>query len=378
MLNQEAAKKLLNPPKPIFNRTMIGLLLGLLVLLLIFYLFSDIVLYLVISLVITSILRTPTNYISQFQFYGLRIPRVFATLISFMILLSVIGLFIYLFVPLVQDQVAVISRIDFKTWTAQVVVPIEFLENLLLEYNIVSGEQGFLKEEMRRSIASIFESFKVGNFLNNLLGITGSFLVGAIAVSFITFFLLYEKGLVKKTIIPFIPNKYFEVFIAAMSKIERLLSNYLLGLLLQMVSIFSIASFGLLLVGIEYAVTIAVFAAVANLIPFLGPILGASFGLIVGLSTGGDFASSQDYLFMVTKIVSVFAVVQLSDNLLLQPLIFSKSVKAHPLEIFLIVFVGASLANAVGMIAAIPAYTIIKVSAVEFFKGLRQYQVFRS
>jgi predicted PurR-regulated permease PerM len=82
---------------------------------------------------------------------------------------------------------------------------------------------------------------------------------------------------------------------------------------------------------------------------------------------------------LLLKIVSVFGVVQLTDNIIIQPLIFSKSVKAHPLEIFLIVFVGASLTGGpVGMILAIPAYTLVKVSFSEFYNGYKKYQVFKN
>ena len=201
-----------------------------------------------------------------------------------------------------------------------------------------------------------------------------------LAVLFITFFILYEKGGIRRYLLSLVPNRYFEVTIVAVTKIERMLSNYLLGILLQMISIFTVAAFGLILVGVDYAITIAVFAAVMNLVPFLGPMMGALFGLIVGISTNSELAeaNSELYLILMGKIIAVFAVVQLADNLFLQPLIFSKSVQAHPLEIFLIVFVGANLAGAVGMILAIPTYTILKVSFTEFFKGYKQYRIFRN
>ena len=175
-----------------------------------------------------------------------------------------------------------------------------------------------------------------------------------------------------------IPNKYFEVSIAALDKIERLLSNYLLGLSFQVLVIFTMASVGLTIMGIKYSLTIALFAALANLIPYAGPLLGSAFGIIVGLSTSGDLVTSNDYIFLIVKVVSVFSVIQLTDNILLQPLIFSKSVKVHPLEIFVIIFAGASIAGIPGMIAAIPAYTIIRVSIVELRRGYKQYSIFRS
>ena len=230
-------------------------------------------------------------------------------------------------------------------------------------HNISGEEPGFLVDALRQKLISFISTIRFSNILNELLSITGNFFVGFLAVTFITFFFLYEMGYLRKQLISFIPNKYFEVTIAAYNKIERLLSNYLVGLLIQMTTIFTMASIGLSIFGIKYALTIALFAAVANLIPYLGPILGASFGIIVGISTGTrSLFTQQDYLLLIIEIASVFAIVQVTDNIVLQPLIFSKSVKAHPLEIFIIIFAGASLAGILGMIIAIPVYTVLRVS----------------
>ncbi len=349
-----------------------------LVLALLSYIFTEIVGYIALSIVLSALLRTPTNYISQFQFYGLKVPRVIATLVAFSLIFGLVSLFIYLFVPLVSTQIKVISSLDFDKFLNNLISPLTWLEDFLISNGILAQERGFLIDNIKDWLTKLVDNFEVSTVLRGIFEFTGSFLVGLLAVLFITFFILYEKGLFRRRLISLIPNRYFEVSIAALSKIEKLLSNYLLGLLLQMISIFSIASFGLLIVGVEYAVTIAVFAAVANLIPYLGPILGASFGLLVGLTTDTSLAESQDYIILISKILAVFSVVQLTDNIFLQPIIFSRSVKAHPLEIFLIVFVGASLGGTLGMIVAIPFYTILKVTFIEFYQGYQQYQVFRN
>ncbi len=248
-------------------------------------------------------------------------------------------------------------------------------EDLLKNYRIIKQDSGVV--DIARSYAlddNGLADLKIGSILNDLLTFTSSFFITLLAVLFITFFFLYEKGSIRKYLLSLIPNRYFEVTIVAVTKVEKLLSSYLLGIFLQMISIFSIASFGLILMEVEYAVTIAAFAAVVNLIPFLGPLLGALFGILVSLSTIGV---QEDSFILIAKVAIVFGIVQIADNLFLQPLIFSRSVKAHPLEIFLTVFVGATIAGAIGMIFAIPAYTILKVSSAELMRGYREYRVFR-
>ena len=144
-----------------------------------------------------------------------------------------------------------------------------------------------------------------------------------------------------------------------------------------MIAIFSMASIGLSIFGVKYSLVIAVFAALANLIPYAGPILGASFGILVGVSTMPISIGTPEFYWLIIKIVSVFSVVQVTDNIVLQPFIFSRSVKVHPLEIFVIIFAGASLGGIPGMIAAIPVYTVIRVSVKEFIQGYKQYHIFK-
>ena len=341
------------------------------------WLFTEIFIYIFIAVVLSAILRPLTNLISRVHVFKQRIPRFLTVLLSFAIFIAFISVFVVLFIPLISDQIQVIGRINYEELYNRATIPLKDLEDFMIQNNVTADEPGFLVDALRQKLINFISTIRISNIINELLSFTGNFFVGVLAVTFITFFLLYEMGYMRKQLISLIPNKYFEVTIAAYNKIERLLSNYLVGLLIQMFAIFSIASVGLSILGIKYALTIALFAAVANLIPYLGPILGASFGIIVGISTGADIITQQDLLFLTIKIAAVFAVVQLIDNLVLQPLIFSKSVKAHPLEIFIIIFAGASLAGIPGMIVAIPVYTVLRVSFAELYSGYRSYKVFR-
>lgn len=301
-----------------------------------------------------------------------------AILVAYGALASLISMFVIVFIPLISEQSTVISSLDYDEITTEILGPIQSVEEFLIEKKLSEESPGFMVKTIRDALTkAIKEDVNVQNIINSIVATTSSFLIGMLAISFITFLLLYEKGLLRNSIISNIPNRYFEVSIGALNKIEKLLSNYLLGLTFQVFAIFAIAAIGLSILGVKYALTIALFAAFANLIPYAGPILGSVFGIMVGLSTGTDLITTNDYVFLVTKIIGVFTVVQLTDNIILQPVIFSKSVKVHPLEIFVIIFAGASIAGVSGMIAAIPVYTILRVSVTELRKGYKQYYIFR-
>lgn len=319
-----------------------------------------------------------TNRIAKFEVLNRSVPRPIAILLSFSTVVGVLGAFITLFIPLISHQIDIISTLDFDNVFNDFFAPVSSIESFLIRNDLTSEPEGFLMQNIHDGLFNFFRKIQFTEIINGLFSVAGNLFIALLAITFITFFLLYENGIIRRQFIAVIPNQYFEVFISGLYKIETLLSNYLLGLLFQMISIFTLASIGLTIVGIDYAVTIAIFAAVANLIPYLGPILGGIFGVFVAISTTGDFTFSNDAIILIIKVFSVFAVVQVADNVFLQPLIFSKSVKAHPLEIFVIIFVGATIAGIPGMIAAIPVYTIIRVSSTEIYAGFNKYRVFKS
>ncbi len=358
------------------NKRLILLGLGIFIAAILSWFFSTIVGYFIVAMVFSAVLQIPTNYIGQIQIAGVHLPRAISVILSFTIFAGIIALFVLLFIPLVSEQIEFISALDYNSLFNNIISPVDYIESFLLDRKWVNKQKGFLMTELQNYFFNFFKEMNIEKVINKILNTASTVLIGTISVVFISFFLLYEKGLFRRNIIALIPNAYFEVSISAIYKIEKLLSNYLFGLLIQMFSIFTLVSIGLIFSEVKYAVTIAIFAAIANLIPYIGPILGASFGLIVSLSTQLQQGQDMTFSILAIKVIIVFLVVQFSDNLLLQPIIFSRSIKAHPLEIFSVVFMGAALAGAVGMIFAIPVYTILRVTALEFWKGYKKYRIF--
>jgi predicted PurR-regulated permease PerM len=360
------------------SRTLIYIGVFVLILIVLIWYFSNIVIYVSLSMVFATLLRPLTNRISKFEINRRSIPRPIAILISYSAFFAIIFAFITLFIPLISSQIEVLSSLDFDTVYKNLYGPVKSFEAFIIKNNITDMDAGFLSQTIHDKLFGVFKRIQISELINGFFSVAGSLFVGFIAILFITFFLLYEDGILRRQVISIVPNRYFEVFISALYKIEKLLSNYLNGLLLQIISIFTLSGLGLTIMGFDYALTIAVFAAVANIIPYLGPIIGASFGVLVLISTQGEMTFSNDTVLMILNVLSVFAIVQIIDNIILQPLIFSKSVKAHPLEIFVIIFAGATIAGIPGMIAAIPVYTIVKVSTSEINTGFKRYKVFKS
>ena len=111
-----------------------------------------------------------------------------------------------------------------------------------------------------------------------------------------------------------------------------------------------------------------------NVIPYLGIIIAMLFGVMITISSNLDLDFSTQVTPMIIKVLLAFAGTQLIDNLLVQPYVYSKSVKAHPLEIFLVIMIAGKIGGVLAMLIAVPVYTSLKVIAKVFFNQWRIVQ----
>jgi predicted PurR-regulated permease PerM len=182
-----------------------------------------------------------------------------------------------------------------------------------------------------------------------------------------TFFFLKDRISFVIAFKKIIPDSHETQILNSLDKINHLLSRYFIGLLLQLFIVFVLYLIVLLIFGIQNAIVIAFLCAILNIVPYLGPLIASVLAALLTMLNylGNDF---QSEILPVTIYVLIgFWIVQMIDNNLSQPIIFSKSVSSHPLEIFLVILIAGFLSGIVGMIIAVPLYTILKVIGKEFF-----------
>ena len=234
-------------------------------------------------------------------------------------------------------------------------------------------KEGIL-DEVKKKMLSFLNPSKIQNLISSILGFGTNFVVTCMSVLFVAFFFLKENGLFKKILSSFLPDTYETQAVKAVEDSKELLVRYFFGVFIQVLLITLLLALVLKVLSIESALLIAFFAALMNVIPYMGPILGAGFGMLVVLTThiGGSFY--QDILPDLIKILCVFMGMQMLDNFVIQPNIFSKSVKAHPLEIFIVILMGAKIGGILGMVVAIPVYTVLRVLAKVFLSEFKVVQ----
>jgi predicted PurR-regulated permease PerM len=270
---------------------------------------------------------------------------------------------ISLFIPLIAEQGNNLSLLDIGA----------FEEKLELLYREVSSYFGRpvppLEEFIKDQELNLIEGLEVGfipQFLNSVMSVLSNLSIGLFSVLFISFFFLKDSKLLQKVIVSLVPDDQEQGIINSIHKIKILLSRYFVGLLVQLSVLFLIYTITLLLVGIDNPLVIAFLCALFNVIPYLGPIIGAVIMVLLTMTSqlGADFSSAilPDVGWVLLGVV----IGQLIDNFFSQPLIYSSSVRSHPLEIFLVIIIAGLLFGIVGMILAIPGYTVIKVIFKEF------------
>ena len=204
-------------------------------------------------------------------------------------------------------------------------------------------------------------------------GLVGQLLSGLtlfIIVPFALFFFLAEGRTIKRAIIEQVPNRYFELILNLLHRIDRQLGSYMRGMMLSVIIVSLLSSTGLYIIGLEHFLVIGLLAGLANVIPYMGPAIGIIAGVVAAVLQYSALSFG-----VVIPVIIVFAIVQLVDNVFVAPMVVGRSVNLHPLLVIFAVFVGSELFGAVGMLLAVPTTAVIKVSVRTIYEGWRSYSV---
>lgn len=192
-------------------------------------------------------------------------------------------------------------------------------------------------------------------------------LVDLALIPFVLFFLLKDGPALRHRLIGAVPNRYFELALTLCHKVDGQLGGYLRGQFVAALVVAVQATAVLWLLGVPYFVLIGLVAGLTNMIPYVGPVVGGALATVVTLATGGG---GQQALL----VAGAFALIQVVDNAVVQPLVLARHVALHPLLILLSVFVGGRLFGPLGLLLAVPAAAALKVVVVETVRTLRHYR----
>ena len=335
----------------------LGILLGITLVLFFLYKIQSVIVYIAVAAVISLIGRPIVIFFKR----KLKFNTTVAVVITMVLLIGLLVGLVGLFIPLVVEQGKNLALLDID----QLQNNVQNLYNevvLYFEFNNIDVQQS-IKDS---GLLSKIDFALIPDYLNKVVSGLGSFSIGLFSVLFISFFFLKDSQLFENGIMTFVPNGNESRTKRSFTKIKDLLSRYFVGLIFQILILFIIYTIVLLIFGIKNAVVIAFLCALLNLVPYVGPLVSGFLMLLLSMSSNLGESFSDVILPKTSYVMIGFVLAQLVDNFFSQPFIFSKSVKSHPLEIFLIIIISGILFGIVGMIIAVPTYTAIKVILKEF------------
>jgi predicted PurR-regulated permease PerM len=338
--------------------------------------FREIVVYILVSGVLSIIGRPLVDLFCRIRIRKLEFPRALSALLTLIIIWGVIVLFFYIFIPLVTGQIDQFSSIDSSKIVKLVEDPIRRIEALFRAFNKDITKEVSIQDYIISKVAGVLNINLIQNFIGSIANILGNILVAIFSITFITFFFLKDQRLFFESILIWVPDKYVDNVTRALYSIKRLLTRYFIGIMIQSTCIMILITIGMTIVGIDFqqALVMGLILGIINVIPYVGPWLGLFIAIIMGVASHMNQDFSTVVLPLVWYMIIVEAITHTIDNVVFQPVIFSSSVKAHPLEIFIVVLAAGFAAGVPGMILGIPAYTVLRVFAREFFNNFKAVQ----
>ena len=352
------------------------IILGVALLLACAWYFRSIVVYILISGVLSIMGHPLVDLFCRIKIKKWTFPRPLSALLTLFIIWGAIITFFATFIPLVTTQLNYFSTIDSERIVQLIREPIEKIEQLFLILNKDAANQISIQGYIAQKISEVLNINMVQNFLRSIFGTLGNLMIAAFSISFITFFFLKDQRLFFESILMWVPDKFTENVTRALHSVQRLLTRYFIGIIIQSTCILILITLGMTIVGINFkqALVMGVILGILNVIPYVGPWLGLFIALIMGIASHINMDFHEVVVPLITYMIIVEIITHLIDNIVFQPVIFSNSVKAHPLEIFIVVLAAGFAAGIPGMIFGIPAYTVLRVFAREFFYNFKAIQ----
>lgn len=336
--------------------------------------FKSVIAYILIAVVVSLIAKPLMGMMQRITVRGRKAPDWFLAALSLLIVLTSLACIASMIVPIVSSMLKNVSLVNIETSVKNIAIPLADLNTFIREHFPQSGP------DFRIEIALFSELQKLINAsqFSNLIGTAASFItnlgIGLFSVVFIGFFFIKDDGLFTEIVCALVPDRHEETTEKAISDIGHLLSRYFIGVILEVIGVALINFLGLLFIarlGFNAAISIAFLTGIFNIIPYVGPLMGGALGTILGItikySSATPLGLDVNFWLFTAILVAIFCFTQLVDNFLYQPLIYSTSIKAKPLEIFIVLLVVGHIGGPLAMIVAIPIYTVVRVIAFRFF-----------
>ena len=332
--------------------------------------FRSVLIYIIAAFVVSLIGRPIMMVLKRLRIKGHSAPDWLLTILTIIIIFAILGLIVTQAFPVVIGIIRDASLLSDSG--AGEGLALEQLNQWLIGLFPALGEDFNGVELLMGQLKQVLNLSSVSSVIGSVASVVTSLAVGIFSIIFISFFFIKDSTLFSRIVGALVPDRIEASVGKAIGEIEILLSRYFVGLIIEIVGVALVDFLGLWLIarrGFSYAIGIAFIAGMLNVIPYVGPFAGQVIGVVLGLIIKYGTGAGLDVNIWIFALIifGVMMAAQLIDNFVYQPLIYSTSIKASPLEIFIVLLAAGHIGGAFGMFVAIPAYTVLRVVASRFF-----------
>ena len=340
--------------------------------------FRDIIAYILAAVVVSLIAKPLVKALKKISIKGKHAPDWLLAALALILVLACFLTFAYIVVPIAGGIIKNISLGNIETSVKSIAGPLADLNTFLTQTFPRLGEDFRIEVAVVQEMQHMFNLSQFSSLIGSAASFFTSLAIGLFSVEFISFFFIKDAGHFTEIVCALVPDKHEETTEKALSDIGHLLSRYFIGVLLEVIGVALINFLGLSLIarlGVNAALGIAVITGILNVIPYVGPLIGVVTGTILGLiikySSLVPLGLDVGFLAFTAILIAILFFTQLVDNFVYQPLIYSTSIKAKPLEIFIVLLMVGYIGGPLAMIIAIPSYTVVRVIAFRFFGHIK-------
>ena len=342
--------------RPIYiNITVLSVIKILLVFVLFYFLFlvRDILAILFVALILASAVDPWVDKMQE-----KKIPRLVSILFIYIIMFLVIGTTLYLIIPPIIKQMGELTN-NFPAIFEKVISGFELLKEYTAQHGIL--------DNVRQGLGTISSNLQnaAGGIFSTVTGIFGSIFTFFL-VLVMTFYMVVEENAIKKIIWSVVPKDHQVYTMNLINRMQKKVGLWLRGQLILSLIIFSLTFIGLSILGVEYALVLALVAGLTEFVPYLGPLLAAIPAVFLALTQSPMLA-----LFVIV----LYYVIQMVENNIIVPKLMQKVVGLNPIISIAVLLIGFKIAGVVGAILAIPVATAVSVFIKDIFDKNKNEQI---
>jgi len=320
-------------------------------------LFSTLFFPIIITGFLYFLLNPIVNFLQKYK-----VPKTLAIIIIFVVVIGLIILVIGSVIPMISKQITELFS-NIPNYADQA---ISFFNELndTKQYKWLLNQEYVTMNDITAKLNDFAQTIpsNITNSISAIISTMTNITVTIVTVPFLLFYCFKDGNKFPAALSRFFPATYRKEATKILKDTGETLAAYIQGQVMVALFVGTLALIGYWIIGLDYALVMALIVAVTNIIPYVGPLIGGAPAVIIAL-----FTSPTQALLVII----VITIAQQIEGNILSPLILGKRLDTHPATIIVLLLVAGNLAGILGMILAVPTYAVAKTIVLNINRFLK-------